>query len=169
MVLRAQSYVVDREPMLAEHRDRIKADIIWNTEEGLKATPSRIAWADRERAAFYRRVAQFFATYDVLVLPGASTPPFDVMKRMPAAIDGEPLDNYLGGSLVTAIPTLMGTPSLVMPCGFDQFGRPVGVQLVGPPRGEAPLLSAAALLETALGLEHHVPIDPRGGELPPGA
>lgn len=169
MVLRAQSYVVDREPMLAEHRERIKADIIWNTEEGLKGTPSRIAWADRERAAFYRRVAAFFETYDVLVLPGASTPPFDVMKRMPAAIDGEPLDNYLGGSLVTAIPTLMGTPSLVMPCGFDRFGRPVGVQLVGPPRGEAPLLSAAALLETALGLQHHVPIDPRGGGLPPGA
>ncbi|MGE3915179.1 MAG: amidase, partial [Hyphomicrobiaceae bacterium] len=160
MVLRAQSYVVDRELMLAEHRDKIKADIVWNTEEGLKATPSRIAWADRERAAFYRRVAAFYETYDLLVLPGASTPAFDVMRRMPATIDGKPLDNYLGGSLVTAIPTLMGTPSLVLPCGFDQVGRPVGLQLVGPPRGEAGMISAAAIFEAATGLDRRVPIEP---------
>ncbi len=166
LVLRAQSYVVDRELQIAEHRDKFKPDIIWNFEEGLKSSPARIAWAERERAAFYRRVAAFYETYDVLVLPGASTPAFDVTKRMPAKIDGEPLDNYLGGSLVTAIPTLMGTPSLVLPCGFDQFGRPVGLQMVGPPRGEAPLLSAAALLETAAGLSGRVPLDPRPGVVP---
>ena len=169
LVLRAQSYVVDRELMIEQHRALFKADIIWNTEEGLRATPSRIAWAERERAAFYRRVAAFYETYDVLVLPGASTPAFDVTRRMPAKIDGEPLDNYLGGSLVTAIPTLMGVPSLVLPCGFDQFGRPVGLQMVGPPRGEAPLLAAAALLETACGLAGLVPIEPKLGMVPDGA
>jgi amidase len=169
MVLRAQSYVVDRELMIEEYRSQFKPDIIWNTEEGLKATPSRIGWAERERAAFYRRVAAFYETYDVLVMPGASTPPFDVTKRMPGKIDGEPLDNYLGGSLVTAIPTLMGVPSLVLPCGFDQYERPVGLQMVGKPRGEAPLLGAAGLFETAAGLARRVPIDPRGGTVPPGA
>ncbi len=169
MVLRAQSYVVDRELQIAEHRDLFKADIIWNTEEGLKASASRIGWAERERAAFYRRVAAFFGTYDVLVMPGASTPAFDVNRRMPAKIDGEPLDNYLGGSLVTAIPTLMGTPSLAVPCGFDPFGRPVGLQLVGSPRGEAALLSAGALLEQVAGLSGLVPIDPRSGTVPDGA
>ncbi len=169
MVLRAQSYVVDRELLIAEHRALFKPDIIWNTEEGLKATPSRLGWADRERAAFYRRVAAFYETYDILALPGASTPPFDVTKRMPAKIDGEPLDNYLGGSLVTAIPTLMGMPSMVLPCGFDQHGRPVGLQLVGALRGEAALLAAAALFEAAMGLSGLVPIDPRSGTVPDGA
>ncbi len=166
LILRAQSYVVDRELQIAEHRDKFKPDIIWNFEEGLKSSPARIAWAERERASFYRRVAAFYEIYDVLVLPGASTPAFDVTKRMPAKIDGEPLDNYLGGSLVTAIPTLMGTPSLVLPCGFDQFARPVGLQMVGQPRGEAALLSAAALFETAAGLSTLVPLDPRPGALP---
>ncbi|MBS0241177.1 MAG: amidase [Proteobacteria bacterium] len=169
MVLRSQSYVVDREPMLAEYRDKIKADIIWNTEQGLKATPSRIGWAERERANFYRRVAAFYETYDVLALPGASTPAFDVTKRMPDKIDGKPLENYLGGSLVTAIPTLMGVPSLVVPYGFDRYGRPIGLQLVGKPRGEAALLAAAALFEQATGLASHVPIDPRPGTVPPDA
>ncbi|MDX2157985.1 MAG: amidase family protein [Hyphomicrobiaceae bacterium] len=166
MVLRSQSYVVDREPMIAAHRALIKPDIIWNTEEGLKATPSRIGWADRERAAFYRRVAAFFETFDVLVLPCASSPAFDVNLRMPSHIDGKPVTNYLGGSLVTAIPTLMGTPALALPCGFDKHGRPVGLQMVGRPRGEAALLAAGGLFEAAMGLAGLVPIDPRPGNVP---
>ncbi len=167
MVLRAQSYVVDREQQLETHRHLIKPDIIWNTEEGLKASPSRLAWADRERAAFYRRVAAFFETYDMLVTPGASTPAFDVARRMPETIDGKKLEHYLGASLITAIPTLMGVPSIAVPAGFDRFGRPIGIQIVGRPRGEAELLQAAALFETATGLAREVPISPRMGTVPP--
>jgi amidase len=166
MVLRAQSYVVDRELMLASHRSLIKPDIVWNTEEGLKASPSRIAWAERERAAFYRRVAAFLEIYDVLVTPGASTPAFDVTRRMPETIDGRKLEHYLGGSLITAIPTMMGVPSIAVPCGFDRFGRPVGIQIVGRPRGEAALLQAAALFESATGLAAQVPVAPRAGTVP---
>ncbi|MFM9939100.1 MAG: amidase [Hyphomicrobiaceae bacterium] len=167
MVLRAQSYVVDREQQLETHRDLLKADIVWNTELGLKASPSRIAWAERERAAFYRRVAAFFETYDLLITPGASTPAFDVTRRMPEKIDGRVLDNYLGASLITGLPTHMGVPSLAVPCGFDQFGRPVGLQLIGRPRGEAALLAAGALFEAMSGLADLVPIDPRPGTVPP--
>ncbi len=166
LVLRAQSYVVDREQQLLTHRDLVKPDIIWNTEAGLAATPSRIAWAERERAAFYRRVVTFFETYDVLVTPGASAPAFDVNLRMPATIDGIKLDTYLGASLITAVPTLMGTPSIAVPCGFDRFGRPIGLQLIGGPRGEAQIIAAAALIEQALGLSPLVPVDPRPGTVP---
>jgi hypothetical protein len=54
-----------------------------------------------------------------------------------------------------------------VPCGFDQFGRPVGLQLVGKPRGEAALLQAAALFEQLLGLNRLLPIDPKPGAVPP--
>ncbi len=166
MVLRAQSYVVDRELQLQSHRALIKPDIVWNTEMGLQATPSRLAWADRERAALYRRVVTFFETYDILVTPGASAPAFDVNLRMPSAIDGVKLETYLGASLITAVPTLMGTPSIAVPCGFDQWGRPVGLQIIGRPRGEAEIISAAALIEAALGVSGRVPIEPRAGNVP---
>ena len=159
--------MVDRELQLQSHRDLIKPDIVWNTEAGLNASPSRIAWADRERAAFYRRVVSFFETYDILVTPGASAPAFDVNLRMPATIDGQKLENYLGASLITAVPTLMGTPSIAVPCGFDKWGRPVGLQIIGRPRGEASIIAAAALIETALGLAGMVPLDPRPGTVPP--
>ena len=142
-----------------------KPDIIWNTELGLEATPSRIAGGARARRVL-SALAAFFDTYDLLITPGASTPAFDVTLRMPEKIDGKKVEHYLGGSLITAIPTLMGVPSLAVPCGFDQYGRPVGLQLIGRPRGEAALLAAGAAFEQMTGLANRVPIDPRAGNVP---
>ncbi|HEX6102781.1 MAG TPA: amidase family protein, partial [Alphaproteobacteria bacterium] len=62
--------------------------------------------------------------------------------------------------LVSAI-TLTSCPALSLPCGFTQAGLPVGLQIVGKPRGEAELLSAAAALEEVLGLARLTPIAPR--------
>ena len=166
-ILRAQHFVVDRELQLRSHRDKLKPDIIWNTERGLAQTTSDIARAERERAAFYRRMLAFFGTYDLLVTPGALTPAFDVNLRNAPTIGGQTLDNYMGGSTVTAVITITACPAMAVPCGFDQFGRPVGLQLVGKPRGEAALLQAAALFEELLAVNRLLPIDPKPGSVPP--
>jgi amidase len=50
---------------------------------------------------------------------------------------------------------------------FYQYGRPVGLQLVGKPRGEAALLQAAILFEQLLGLDRLPPIDSKPGVVPP--
>jgi amidase len=158
-ILRSQHFVVDRELQLQSHRDKLKP----------AQTPSDIARAERERAAFYGRMVTFFRTYDLLVTPGALTPAFDVNLRNAPTIGGQKLDNYLGGSTVTAVITLSACPAMAMPCGFDQYGRPVGLQLVGKPRGEARLLEAAALLEELLRLNRVLPIDPKPGAVPPAS
>ncbi len=168
LILRSQAFVVDRELQLQSHRELLKPDIIWNTERGLAATPSQLAWADRERAAFFRRVAAMFATYDVFVTPGAATPAFDVMLRNPETIAGVKLENYMAGSMINAAITLAGCPAVAVPCGFDQYGRPVGLQVVAPPRRDDVALQAAALFEQASGLDKMVPVDPRPGSVPPG-
>lgn len=166
MALRSQQFVVDRELQLQQYRDKIKPDIIWNTELGLKQTASRIAWAERERAALFRRMGEFFRTYDLLVTPGAPTAAFDVNLRAPATIAGKKLENYMAGSTVNSAITVTGSPALAVPCGFDQYGRPIGLQLVGKPRGEAALLQAASLYESLVGLHKLLPIDPRSGTVP---
>jgi amidase len=167
LTLRSQHFVVDRELQLEKHRDLIKPDIIWNTERGLNQSPSRIAWAERERAAFFRRMAAFFRTYDLLVTPGAATPAFDVALRHPETIDGVRLENYMAASLINSAITMTSCPAVAVPCGFDRFGRPVGLQIVGRPRGEAALLQAAALFEQLAGLDRELPIAPRAGSVPP--
>jgi amidase len=169
MALRSQQFVVDRELQLEEHRDKIKPDIIWNTELGLKQTTSQLAWAERERAALFRRMVEFFRKYDLFVTPGAPTAAFDVMLRAPATIAGQPLENYMAGSTLNSAITVAGSPAIAVPCGFDSHGRPIGLQLVGKPRGEAALLQAALLYENLLGLHKLVPIDPRPGSVPPPA
>jgi amidase len=167
MALRNQHFVVDRELQLKTHRDKIKADIIWNTELGLNQTTSRLAWAERERAALFRRMVEFFQKYDLFVTPGAPTAAFDVNLRAPETIGGRKLDNYMGGSTANSAITVTGSPAVAVPCGFDQYGRPVGLQLVGKPRGEAALLQAASLYEKLAGLDKLLPIDPKPGTVPP--
>jgi amidase len=167
MALRSQQFVVDRELQIAEHRDKFKPDIIWNTELGLKQTASRLAWAERERAALYRRMHTFWQKYDLLVTPGAPTAAFDVMLRAPETIAGKKLENYMSGSTLNSAITVTGSPAIAIPCGFDSFGRPVGLQLVGKPRGEAALLQTASLYEKLVGLDKLLPIDPKPGAVPP--
>ena len=58
-------------------------------------------------------------------------------------------------------------PAISVPAGFDDFGRPLGLQLVSPPQDEAGLLAVAALFEEMTGLAKLLPIDPRAGEVPP--
>lgn len=167
LVLRSQQFVVDRELQLASHRSLLKPDIVWNTERGLAATPSRLAWAERERAAWYRKVAAVFGAFDVIVTPGAGTPAFDVMLRHPESIGGRTLENYMAGSMWNAAFTLAGCPAVAVPCGFDRYGRPIGLQVAAPPRREAVALAAAATFERLAGLDRLLPIEPRPGEVPP--
>jgi amidase len=167
LVLRSQHFVVDREKMLQEHRDKIKPDIIWQTERGLKETASRLAWAEHERRRFFISMRDLFKRYNVLITPGAATPAFDVMLRAPESIGGKKLDNYMGGSLINAFATLAGCPAVAVPCGFDQYGRPVGLHIVAPPRQDARALQVAALFEKMTGLDSLLPITPRPGTVPP--
>ena len=167
MVLRSQYFVVAHEELMATHRDRIKPDIVWNTERGLAQTPHQIAWADRERAAFYQRMLALFSRYDLFITPGAATPAFDVDLRFPTHVDGQKLENYMAASTLNAAITLTTLPAIAVPCGFDHYGRPIGLQFVAPPRGEAAALQAAALFEKLTGLDRLLPIDPRPGTVPP--
>jgi len=167
LVLRSQHFVVDREKMLKEHRDKIKPDIIWQTERGLQETASRLAWAEHERRRFFISMRDLFKRYDVLITPGAATPAFDVMLRAPESIGGKKLDNYMGGSLINAFATLAGCPAVAVPCGFDQYGRPVGLHIVAPPRQDARALQVAALFEKMTRIDRLLPITPRPGSVPP--
>ena len=167
LVLRSQHFVVDRELQLLANRDSLKPDIIWNTERGLNATTSQIAWADRERSRFFREMTKIFARFDVFVTPSAPTPAFDVMLRAPESIAGQKLANYMGGSMLNAAMTMAGSPAVALPCGFDQYGRPIGLQIAAAPRRDDTALRAAAVFEAMGGLNTLLPIDPRPGTVPP--
>ncbi len=166
LTLRAHHYVVHHAERLAAHPTKLKSDIIWNTETGLTQTPEKLARAEHIRAAFYRRAMEIFTHTDILITPGAASPAFDVNLRMPDAIDGVKLETYIDASLITGAISLLGLPAISVPCGFDRHNRPVGLQLIGPPRGEAKLLQAAHLLMAHTQWDRQTPISPRSGVVP---
>lgn len=159
--LRAVDYAATMRPLLDRHRDKLKAEVIWNAEKGLALTPDQIGRAQLRRSKLYGDIVAFFRDFDLLILPAAPILPRDVKERWPREINGVKLDNYVEWLKLAALITMTSCPSLAIPAGFSADGRPVGIQVVGKPRGEAALLSAALVFEEILGLKDAVPIDPR--------
>ena len=161
-VLRAALFAADKGELLETHRDALKPEVIWNIEKGLALDADKIARAERARGAIYQRCVRFFARHDVLVCPCVIVPPFDVDTRWVDEIDGHRFDNYVDWLGLTFVLTLTACPSASVPVGFTEAGLPVGLQILGPPRGEAAVLRAAAAIEEAIPLGTDMPIDPRG-------
>jgi amidase len=161
--LRAVDYAATMKPLYDRHRDKLKPDVIWNIERGMKLEIEEIGKALLRRGRLYGQIAEFFQTYDILVAPAACTPPLDVKIRWVKEVGGQSFENYVEWLKIASVVTMTSCPSIAVPAGFTADGRPVGVQIVGRPRGEAALLSAAAAFEEATGLAKLMPIDPRPG------
>ncbi|MFO7942683.1 MAG: amidase family protein, partial [Bacillota bacterium] len=145
-------------PMLEERREEFKPEIIWNVNQGLESTARELTRAERERGSLYRRMVEFFDDYDLLLCPATVVPPFDVEERYVTEIAGHKLENYIDWFAITYVVTLTALPVLSLPCGFTEDGLPVGLQIIGPPRGEKRLLGWAAGLERVLGMYDLVPV-----------
>src|SRR6185312_8481623 len=159
----AAGYVAGMQPLYATDRDRLKPDIIWNIEFGLSLSVERVAHAEQARGALFQRMSEFMAGYDLLICPTACVAPFDVSTRWIREVSGVRFDNYVEWLRITSAITLTSCPVVALPCGLTEEGLPVGMQLVGRPRGEWQLLSAAAAVEQVFEMSGRVPMDPRGG------
>lgn len=158
--LRAGFFAGRSAPLLAAHRDKLKPDVIWNIEKGMALSAGDLGLAERQRSDLYHRVAAFMGAYDILACPVMQARPYPVEKIYVDEINGQKMESYIDWIAITFTITLTGLPALSLPCGFTSDGLPVGLQLVGKPRGEAALLAAAARLEDLLGLSASVPLDP---------
>jgi amidase len=159
--LRALGYVAGMRELYETRRSQLKPDLIWNIERGRALDTEAIATALLRRGRLYAEIAAFFGTYDLLLAPAACTPPLDVKQRWVREVDGQTFENYVDWLRIASVVTMTSCPSLALPAGFTDDGRPVGLQLIGKPRGEAALLSAAAVLEDLLELTKMTPIEPR--------
>ena len=160
-VLRAYDFAISKAALLRSHRDQLKPEVIWNIEEGLKLSVEQLARAEAQRLTMTARTFEFFGTYDLLLTPATIVAPFPVENRYVAECAGKKFDNYVEWLGIVYAITLVCCPALSLPCGFTAAGLPVGLQMVGPPRGDARLLAGAKVLEDILGVRGITPIDPR--------
>ena len=130
-----------------------------NTEFGRNLTAQRIYDALRQRTVLFHAMRTFLEGYDVLAIPVAGLEPGMVEEEYPLSVDGEPMSDYVDWLRFSFLATTTALPAIVVPVGFTASGMPVGIQLIGPPRGEARLLQVARAVEDAVQFAR-TPIDP---------
>ncbi|MBK8046039.1 MAG: Asp-tRNA(Asn)/Glu-tRNA(Gln) amidotransferase subunit GatA [Anaerolineales bacterium] len=82
-----------------------------------------------------------FETVDVIASPVAPTTAFRIGEK-----SGDPLSMYLM-DVFTITLNLAGICGISVPCGSDNQGMPIGLQLIGPHLGEEAILRAAHAYE----------------------
>ncbi|MHC4659351.1 MAG: Asp-tRNA(Asn)/Glu-tRNA(Gln) amidotransferase subunit GatA [Planctomycetota bacterium] len=82
-----------------------------------------------------------FERCDCLMMPVSPTTAFKIGEKV-----DDPLQMYLA-DIYTIAANLAGIPGISVPCGFDEKGLPVGLQILGPAFGEDRLLRVARMFE----------------------
>ena len=147
--MRAHAFAADLGPLLAAHRDRMKATVVWNIEQGLGLSAADIADAESRWTVLTERVATFFGRFDFLVMPVTQVPPFDVGTEYPREVAGVEMPTYLDWMESCWCITVTGLPAISVPCGFTADGLPVGVQIVGRRHDDLGVLRLAHAFEEA--------------------
>ena len=112
-------------------RRLLKPEIVWEIEGSLDLPAARVTEAARARADWYEASSALFERYDLLALPSAQVLPFPADVHWPRSIGGRPMDTYHRWMEVVIGGTLAGLPAVSLPAGFDDRGRPMGIQFLG--------------------------------------
>ena len=111
---------------------------------------------DRYYDAYYKKASQVrtlikkdfdrvFQSCDVILSPTSPTTAFGLNEKKKAE---DPMEMYLS-DVYTVPVNIAGLPAVSVPCGFDQQGLPVGMQLVANAYRENDLFRGAFAFEQA--------------------
>ena len=102
------------------------------------------AWylkADRTRELIRKEINSHLKDVDYIATPTAPTTAYKI-----GAKNEDPLSMYLG-DIYTVAASLSGHPAISLPCGLDNSGMPIGVQLISDNFEEEKLLKGAKVYE----------------------
>jgi aspartyl-tRNA(Asn)/glutamyl-tRNA(Gln) amidotransferase subunit A len=93
--------------------------------------------AQKLRRLIAKDFTDAFEQCDVIIGPTSPTTAFNLGERL-----GDPVQMYLSDIYTIAL-NLAGLPGMSIPVGFGDFGRPVGLQIIGNYFSEARMLNVA--------------------------
>ena len=102
----------------------------------------------RTKALIKQAFDKAFEKYDVILGPAAPTTAPKLGESL-----SDPLKMYLG-DIYTISVNLAGLPGITLPCGTDQSGLPIGLQLIGDCFEEKKIIRAAYTYEQTRSYEH---------------
>jgi aspartyl-tRNA(Asn)/glutamyl-tRNA(Gln) amidotransferase subunit A len=137
---------------VAQFGNRMSETLLRQMDNGAGHSAVALQEAMFERTRIFREVQRWFETYDIVATPTLSRTALAIGHDFfaPIEIDGATADTVRKAWYPYTLPfNLSGNPAVTLPCGWASDGLPMGLQLIGPHLGDARLLRAAALYETA--------------------
>jgi amidase len=138
-----------------DHASQLKPEAIWECDGAQGLSANQVLKASAQRTVFYDQMMALFEQYDCLALPACQVWPFPISDRWPAHIGEKKMDTYHRWMEVVIYATFAGLPAISIPAGFGSNSTgshrnlPMGLQLIGKPRGDAQLLRIASLFQAA--------------------
>lgn len=134
--------------VLRERPDAIGEEVRTYLEVGALRPAEEHTRARRVRAAMQRAWRTAFEGLDAVIAPTLPATAMRADARGVSLPEGEV--SVVPAYLRFCAPVnVVGLPALSVPCGFDQSGLPIGLQLIGRPFGEATLLRIGYAYERA--------------------
>ena len=97
--------------------------------------------AQKVRTFVKNKFDECFKKYDVLLTPTSPTTAFEIGSK-----SNNPLEMYLADICTVSI-NIASVPAISIPCGVDNSGMPIGMQLIGDRFKEETILNAAYTYE----------------------
>jgi len=114
--------------------------------------------AQRYRGLLRQEFMEAFKDVDVFICPAL---PFTATRvgEMSVVIENGVEEDMLAAIMqFTGVPSLTGLPSLAVPCGYDNEGLPVGMQIIGRPFDETTLFRVGAAFQGASEFHMRAPV-----------
>ena len=152
LALRHLSVAATIGPLVGDDAQRtlVKPEVLWELDRSRALSVDDVNRAAEVRTRFYGAMEAMYDRFDVLVLPTAQVWPFPVEQRWPDRICDRTMDTYHRWMEVTLYATFAGLPAISVPVGFDERGLPMGMQLIGSPRGDVAVLQLAHAYEQTI-------------------
>ena len=146
-VPRALDYAQSLGADLANTREVLKPEVVWNVELGLALSGDKIRQSQDAQGQVFANASTFMQDYDLLVCPATILPAYPVEERYPGYSDGLEYSEYYRWLAICCAITTTTLPVITLPCGKTDAGLPVGLQLIGKPHGELQLFACASYIE----------------------
>jgi aspartyl-tRNA(Asn)/glutamyl-tRNA(Gln) amidotransferase subunit A len=145
-ILAAEAYTYHKD-YIARNPALYQPPTLKRLRAGADVSTPRYIQSRRQLDQVRRNIARVFDNVDLLITPTVRVPPFTI-----ADLQADP-DTVRAKELAmlhnTRPVNLPGLPTVSVPCGFTRAGLPIGMQISGPPGGEATVLRLAYAYEQA--------------------
>lgn len=146
LIMKAEAYAYHRE-YVTKSPDLYQPETLKRIRAGAEISGADYIDARRHLDQYRRSISKIFDRVDLVVTATTPVPPLTISELL-----ADP-DHLRAKEVVSARNTrpfnLLGLPAVSIPCGFTSKGLPIGMQIIGPPSGEATVLRLARAYEQA--------------------